>query len=138
HAEQNTWAAKFLKVGDNEVGNHANILDTSELLFVNPKHIRRDRLTGNDYPNNGVSGNNQGKATPEVGKALLQIKLDLALAQIKRMNAGSEPPVAAAQAPQGGGAGRGGAGAGRGGADAAAARASLEQTMNTAPASMTP
>ncbi|HUQ86604.1 MAG TPA: creatininase family protein [Vicinamibacterales bacterium] len=141
HAEQNTWAAKFLKVGDDQVGNHANILDTSELLFVAPKHIRRDRVTGNDYPNNGVSGNNQGKATPEVGKALLQIKLDLAMAQIKRMNAGTEPPVAAAQAPQGaGGAGRGGAGggAGRGGAGAAAARASLEPTMNTAPASMTP
>jgi creatinine amidohydrolase len=133
HAEQNTWAAKFLKVGDNEVGNHANILDTSELLFVAPKHIRRDRLTGNDYPNNGVSGNNQGKATPEVGKALLQIKLDLALAQIKRMNAGSEPPVAAAQAPQGGGGGRGG----QGGAQRQQT-ASLEPTMNTAPASMTP
>ena len=140
HAEQNTWAAKFLKVADDQVGNHANILDTSELLFVAPKHIRRDRLTGNDYANNGVSGNNQGKATPDVGKVLLQIKLDLALAQIKRMNAGSEPSVAAAQAPQGGGAGRGGAGggAGRGGAGAAAPRASLEPTMNTAPASMTP
>ena len=133
HAEQNTWAAKFLKVGDIEVGNHANILDTSELLFVAPKHIRRDRLTGNDYPNNGVSGNNQGKATPEVGKALLQIKLDLALAQIKRMNAGSEPPVAAAQAPQGGGGGRGGQGGGQ-----RPQTASLEPTMNTAPASMTP
>ena len=95
HAEQNTWAAKYLKVGETEVGNHANILDTSELLFVAPKHIRRDRLTGNDYPNNGVSGNNQAKSTPEVGKALLQIKLDLALAQIKRMNDGAEPPVAA-------------------------------------------
>jgi creatinine amidohydrolase/Fe(II)-dependent formamide hydrolase-like protein len=131
HAEQNTWAARFLKVGDNEVGNHANILDTSELLFVAPKHIRRDRLTGNDYANNGVSGNNQGKATPEVGKALLQIKLDLALAQIKRMNAGTEPPVAAAQAPQAGG--RGGQGGGQ-----RQQNASLEPTMNTAPASVTP
>src|SRR6187551_294701 len=113
HAEQNTWAAKFLKVADDAVGNHANILDTSELLFVAPKHIRRDRLTGNDYANNGVSGNNQGKATSEVGKALLQIKLDLAMAQIKRMMDGTEPPVAAAQAPQGGGGGgRGGAGRG--------------------------
>jgi creatinine amidohydrolase len=138
HAEQNTWAAKFLKVADDQVGNHANILDTSELMFVAPKHVRRDRLTGNDYPNNGVSGNNQSKSTPEVGKALLQIKLDNALAQIKRMNAGTEPPVPAAPAPQGGGAGRGGAGgAGRGGA-AGAARASLEPTMNTAPPSMTP
>ena len=133
HADQNTWAAKFLKVGDSEVGNHANILDTSELLFVAPKHIRRDRLTGNDYPNNGVSGNNQGRATSEVGKALLQIKLDLALAQIKRMNAGSEPPVAAAQAPQGGGGGRGGQGGGQ-----RPQTASLEPTMNTAPASKTP
>jgi creatinine amidohydrolase/Fe(II)-dependent formamide hydrolase-like protein len=131
HAEQNTWAAKFLKVGENEVGNHANILDTSELLFVAPKHIRRDRLTGNDYPNNGVSGNNQSKATPEVGKALLQIKLDLALAQIKRMNAGSEPPVAAAQ-QQGGGGGRGGRGGQQG------ERPQLEPTMDTAPKGMTP
>ena len=132
HAEQNTWAAKFLKVADDAVGNHANILDTSELLFVAPKHIRRDRLTGNDYPNNGVSGNNQGKATPEVGKALLQIKLDLAMAQIKRMNDGSEPPVAAAQQPPGGGGG------GRGGQAAGGPRPSLEPTMDTAPKSMTP
>ena len=130
HAEQNTWAAKYLKVADDQVGNHANILDTSELMFVAPKHIRRDRLTGNDYPNNGVSGNNQSKSTPEVGKALLQIKMDLALAQIKRMNAGSEPPVAAPQAPPGGGGGRGGT--------RPAPTASLEPTMNTAPASMTP
>lgn len=135
HADQNTWAAKYLKVADDAVGNHANILDTSELLFVAPKHIRRDRLVGNDYENNGVSGNNQGKATPEVGKALLQIKMDLALAQIKRMNDGSEPPVAAPQAPQGGGAGRGGAG--RGGANAGTPRPSLEPTMTTAPASKT-
>ena len=131
HAQQNTWAAKYLKVAEDQVGNHANILDTSELLFVAPKHIRKDRLTGNDYPNNGVSGNNQSKATPEVGKALLQIKLDLALAQIKRMMDGSEPPVAAAQAPQGGGGGRGG--------NRPAAPAGPPQpTMVTAPAGMTP
>jgi len=131
HAEQNTWAAKYLKVAEDQVGNHANILDTSELLFVAPKHIRKDRLTGNDYPNNGVSGNNQSKSTPEVGKALLQIKLDLALAQIKRMNDGTEPPVAAAQTPQGGG-GRGGGG-GR-----PAPTGPPQPTMLTAPASMTP
>ena len=134
HAEQNTWAAKYLKVADDQVGNHANILDTSELLFVAPKHIRTDRLTGNDYPNNGVSGNNQSKSTPEVGKALLQIKLDLALAQIKLMMDGTEPPVAAAQAPQGGGGGgRGGGGGGR-----PAPTGPPQPTMLTAPASMTP
>jgi creatinine amidohydrolase/Fe(II)-dependent formamide hydrolase-like protein len=132
HAQQNTWAAKYLKVADDQVGNHANILDTSELLFVAPKHIRRDRLTGNDYPNNGVSGNNQSKSTPEVGKALLQIKLDLALAQIKRMMDGSEPPVAAPQAPQGGGGG------GRGGGAQNAQAGPPQPTMLTAPAGMTP
>ena len=132
HAEQNTWAAKFLKVAEDQVGNHANILDTSELLFVAPQHIRKDRLTGNDYPNNGVSGNNQSKSTPEVGKALLQIKMDLALAQIKRMNAGSEPPVAPPAAPQGGGGGRGG----RGGQSAPSGPP--QPTMDTAPAGMTP
>ena len=137
HAQQNTMMAKLLKVGDTEVGNHANILDTSELLFVNPKHIRRDRLTGNDYPNNGVSGNNQSKATPDIGKQLLQVKLDLAMAQIKKMQDGSEPPVAATPAAPEGGGGRGGQG-GRGGAAAQAPRASLEPTMNTAPASATP
>lgn len=134
HADQNTWAAKFLKVADDAVGNHANILDTSELLFVAPQHIRKDRLTGNDYPNNGVSGINQAKSTPEVGKALLQIKLDLALAQIKRMNAGTEPPVAAPAAPQGGG-GRGGQG---GGNRPATPAGPPRPTMETAPASMTP
>jgi creatinine amidohydrolase/Fe(II)-dependent formamide hydrolase-like protein len=134
HAEQNTWAAKYLKVADDQVGNHANILDTSELLFVAPKHIRRDRLAGNDYANNGVSGNNQSKSTPEVGKALLQIKMDLALAQIKRMMDGSEPPVAAAQAPQGG---RGGAGGG-GRPPQAAQAGPPRPTMETAPAGMTP
>jgi creatinine amidohydrolase len=124
HAEQNTMMTKLLKVADDQVGNHANILDTSELLFVNPKHVRRDRLTGNDYPNNGVSGNNQSKATPEIGKQLLQVKLDLAMAQIKKMQAGAEPPVAAPQQPQGGGA--------------RPQTASLEPTMDTAPKSMTP
>ena len=45
-----------MKIPEDQIGDHANMLDTSELLFVAPKHIRRDRLTGNDYPNNGVSG----------------------------------------------------------------------------------
>ncbi|MGE3473796.1 MAG: creatininase family protein, partial [Vicinamibacterales bacterium] len=89
HRDQEVWAAKFLGVPENQVGNHANILDTSELLFVAPQHIRTDRLTGNDYENNGVSGNNQSKASPEVGRSLLQIKFDLAMAQIGRMQSGA-------------------------------------------------
>jgi creatinine amidohydrolase len=130
HAEQNTYAAKVLGVPENQVGNHANILDTSELLFVKPQHIRKDRLTGNDYENNGVSGNNQSKSTPELGKAFLDIKINNALAQIKSLMAGNAPAMTSA-APQGG-VGRGG----RGGANTPAR--SLEPTMDTAPAGKTP
>lgn len=141
HAEQNAYTAKLLGVTEEQLGGHANIFDTSELLYVNPKHVRKNRLTGNDYENNGVSGNNQGKATPELGKRFLQTKLDNALAQIKRMQDGTEPPVAPLPGG-GGGGGRGGAG-GRGGPGGGApqnlaARPSLIPTMDTAPASKTP
>lgn len=142
HADQNKWITAHVGIPANEIGGHANILDTSELLFVNAKHIRKNRLNGNDYKNNGVSGNNQGKSTPEIGKALLQIKVDNAVAQIKALTSGastrqqSEAPAAAEAGAGGGRGGRGGRGGGRG--DAAAARPSLEPTMNTAPASKTP
>ena len=135
HAEQETWAAKFLGVPPAQVGNHANILDTSELLFVAPQHIRTDRLVGNDYENNGVSGVNQSKASPQVGRELLQIKIDLALAQVKRMTSGAEPPVPAAPQP---GGGRGGAARPGGAPRAAAAPGPLRPTMETAPAGRMP
>ena len=131
HADQNKWITANMKIPEDQIGGHANLLDTSELLFVASKHVRRDRLTGNDYPNNGVSGD-PAKSTPEIGKIFVQIKIDNSLAQIKRMMSGAEPPVAAPQQRQGGGGG----GGGRGGQNAAAPPAG--PTMNTAPASKTP
>jgi creatinine amidohydrolase/Fe(II)-dependent formamide hydrolase-like protein len=137
HDDQNKWITANMKIPADQIGGHANLLDTSELLFVAPKHIRRDRLTGNQYPGNGVSGD-PAKSTPELGKTFLQIKIDNALAQIKRMGADGEPPVAA---PQRQGSGGGGGGAGRGGPQTAQ-NAQRDQpagpTMNTAPASKTP
>ena len=133
HREQEHWAREVLGVPEAQVGNHANILDTSELLFVAPQHIRTDRLIGNDYENNGVSGINQSKSSPEVGAALLQIKIDNALAQSKRMLSGAEPPVPAAP-QQGGGDGARGGGTRRVAAPAGPPR----PTMETAPASKTP
>jgi creatinine amidohydrolase len=132
HHDQEVMAAKVLGVPEAQVGNHANILDTSELLFVAPQHIRRDRLVGNDYENNGVSGINQAKSSPEIGRQLLQIKMDLALAQYKRMLSGAEPPVPALPAPP---AGAGGGGRGPRPAPAAGPR---RPTVETAPASKTP
>ena len=132
HADQNKWVTEKIGIPANEIGGHANILDTSELLFVNPKHIRRNRLSGNDYENNGVSGNNQSKSTPEIGKALLQIKIDNAVAQIKELMAGTSTRQASVVPGEAGGGGRGGRGA------APAERPRLEPTMDTAPASKTP
>ena len=133
HADQNKWVTEKVGIPANEIGGHANILDTSELLFVNAKHIRRNRLSGNDYENNGVSGNNQSKSTPEIGKALLQIKIDNAVAQIKALMAGTSTRQASVVPSAAEGGGRGG---GRGAAPAERPR--LEPTMDTAPAGKTP
>jgi creatinine amidohydrolase len=136
HADQNKWVTEKVGIPANEIGGHANILDTSELLFVNPKHIRRNRLSGNDYENNGVSGNNQSKSTAEIGKALLQIKIDNAVAQIKELMGGTSTRQASVVPGE---AQTGGRGGGRGGRGAAPAeRPRLEPTMDTAPASKTP
>jgi creatinine amidohydrolase len=142
HADQNKFITEKVGIPADQIGGHANILDTSELLFVNPKHIRRNRLSGNDYENNGVSGNNQSKSTPEIGKALLQIKIDNALAQIKSLMAGtiSRQQSEAPAVPEGGrgGGGRGGRG-GRGqAASASDERRTIPPTMTTAPPSKTP
>ncbi|MGE0862319.1 MAG: creatininase family protein [Vicinamibacterales bacterium] len=126
HADQRAWITANLKIPADRIGGHANVQDTSELLFVAPQHVRRDRLTGNDYPDNGVSGD-PSIASPEFGRRFVQIKIDNAVAQIKRMTSGAEPPVAAADAPRGGGGRR----------QTAAARPT-GPTMNTAPASKTP
>ena len=50
HAEQEHLGGEVPRSvpPSDQVGNHANILDTSELMFVAPKHVRKDRLTGND------------------------------------------------------------------------------------------
>ncbi len=71
------------------IGSHAGMVDTSELLFVNPALVRRDRLApGGGFPDSGVNGD-PTKATAELGKALVQIKIDNALAQIRASRATS-------------------------------------------------
>ena len=69
------------------IGSHAGMVDTSELLFVNPALVRRDRLApGGGSPDSGVTGD-PTKATAAFGKALVQIKIDNALAQIRALRA---------------------------------------------------
>src|SRR5262245_47143273 len=38
HADQNAYVTKTLGVPADKIGGHANILDTSELMFINAKH----------------------------------------------------------------------------------------------------
>ena len=65
------------------IGSHAGMVDTSELLFVNPSLVRRERMAPNGgSPDSGVSGD-PTKASAELGKALVQIKIDNAVSQIR-------------------------------------------------------
>jgi creatinine amidohydrolase/Fe(II)-dependent formamide hydrolase-like protein len=146
HADQRAYITGTLGIPANEIGNHANIQDTSEMLFVNPAHVRKNKIApGGGYQNSGVSGD-PTKATPELGRVFLQMKIDNAVAQIKAVTAGSVGP-ADSKGPAGsgarpGGAGRAGArgGGGRGQAPsgAAAAAAARPPTMETAPAGVSP
>lgn len=141
HADQNKYVTEKLGVPADQIGGHANILDTSEMLFVNPKHVRKNKLApGGGYQNSGVSGD-PTKSTPELGKIFLQIKIDNALVQIKGLMAGTLEPSTIPQrgaGPEGGGRG----GRGRGGRGETAAQETpagpRPPTATTAPAGISP
>jgi creatinine amidohydrolase/Fe(II)-dependent formamide hydrolase-like protein len=44
HADQRAYITTTLGIPAGEIGNHANIQDTSEMLFVNPRHVRPDKM----------------------------------------------------------------------------------------------
>lgn len=134
HADQENYITTELGIPRDRIGGHANIMDTSELLFVNPKGVRRDKLApGGGYEGSGVSGD-PSKSTPELGKIFLQIKIDNALAQIRRVMTAGAPPTYAKLVEEAG-ARRGQRG---GGADVDAASPKVEPTMLTAPAGISP
>jgi creatinine amidohydrolase len=130
HADQRAYITKTLGIPAEQIGGHANIQDTSELLFVAPQHVRRNKIApGGGYENSGVSGD-PTKATAELGKIFVQIKIDNAVAQAKGLIAGTIQPTTEA-APAGGGGGRGAAG---GGQQPAASTGPVRPTFETAPA----
>jgi creatinine amidohydrolase len=104
HADQNKYVTAKLGIPGDKIGGHANILDTSEMMFVDPRHVRRAKFApGGGYENSGVSGD-PSSSSPELGKAFIQIKIDNALAQIKGLMAGTLAPSTAP--PPGGGRGQ--------------------------------
>jgi creatinine amidohydrolase/Fe(II)-dependent formamide hydrolase-like protein len=131
HADQNAYVTRTLGIPENQIGGHANILDTSEMLFVNAKHVRMKKLApGGGYENSGVSGD-PTRSTASLGKVFVQIKIDNAVAQIKGLMSGTLQPVGDQPA---GGAGGGGGRGGRGGPPAQNATAGPPRpTVETAP-----
>ena len=111
HADQNKCVTENVGIPADQIGNHANILDTSELLFVNAEaHSQDDGCPGNDYENNGVSGeqpvevdagNRQGAPPDQDRQRVAQIK--------GSWRERSSAPAAATPGDAGGG-GRGGRG----------------------------
>jgi creatinine amidohydrolase len=67
---------------DRSIGFHAGIRDTSELLFVHPEGVRRNRLeTMGSWKETGADGD-PAKASAERGQALLELKVEAAVRQI--------------------------------------------------------
>ena len=66
-----------------QIGGHAGMVDTSQMLFVNSRHVRMDKAAPQGgFEGSGVSGD-PTLATAARGEAQLRIKINNALAQIR-------------------------------------------------------
>ncbi len=71
-----------------DIGSHAGMLDTSELMHINPRLVRPARFAPNGGGrDSGVSGD-PTKASAALGKELLDLKIANALAQIRAATTG--------------------------------------------------
>ncbi|MGH7468680.1 MAG: creatininase family protein [Longimicrobiales bacterium] len=68
------------------VGSHAGTADTSQLLYVHPGGIRKDKiLPGGGGPDSGVRGD-PSKATAEIGKMGIDFKVNAGIAQYRALS----------------------------------------------------
>jgi creatinine amidohydrolase/Fe(II)-dependent formamide hydrolase-like protein len=64
-----------------DIGGHAGIRETSELLAIDPAAVRQDFLKpGTDWP---AAAGRPDHAKAEWGRRLLELKIDAALRQIQ-------------------------------------------------------
>jgi creatinine amidohydrolase len=90
NAEAERYIVDTLKLATQQtIGGHANLLDTSQLLFVQPTLVNKTRMA--NTANRDGSQGDPAKSTPEIGKHLLDIKIRVALDQIKRSLAAPRP-----------------------------------------------
>ena len=70
---------------EESIGSHAGISDTSQLLAVAPRHIRKDKLAkGGGFEGSGVSGD-PTRASAEYGKKGMELKVETAVARIRKL-----------------------------------------------------
>jgi creatinine amidohydrolase/Fe(II)-dependent formamide hydrolase-like protein len=82
--ESGQRATDYLKERKLDPGGHAGVLDTSELMYVDRKHVRRERITaGSDE--NGVDGDPAG-ASSELGRKFIEYKIDSAVRQMRALS----------------------------------------------------
>ncbi len=68
-----------------DIGSHAGIMDTSQLLYVNARHIRTEELAPfGGFDGAGVRGD-PTKASVAYGRMGIQMKVDAALRQIREL-----------------------------------------------------
>ncbi|MGC4044803.1 MAG: creatininase family protein [Armatimonas sp.] len=82
-----TDANAWLKESNLPPGNHAGIKDTSELLFLGEGNVRKELLPTaitDENRTNGISGDAR-KSTPEIGKHILDLKVEVGVAQIRQL-----------------------------------------------------
>lgn len=69
------------------IGSHAGITDTSAVMYVFPGGVRRDKLMpGGGNPDAGVRGD-PTKATPEIGRMVIEFKVNAGIAQYHALRA---------------------------------------------------
>ena len=67
------------------IGTHAGIKDTSQLLYVNPQHIRTDKLAeGGGFENSGVTGD-PTRASRSRGQKGIELKVEAAVRQVREL-----------------------------------------------------
>lgn len=75
-----------------DVGTHAGMHDTSTLLFLDPSKIRLDRMEpGTGGAGNGVTGT-PARSTAEYGERILEMQIEAAVNQIRRLRVSSRAP----------------------------------------------
>jgi len=67
-----------------EIGTHAGLVDTAELLAVTPDAVRRNRLSPKTWPAapTGAEGD-PTRATAAIGAALIELKIATAVAEVR-------------------------------------------------------